>query len=183
MKSLKSACGFGFLVGSLVTVGCGSSQPTHFDYTTRATSRAPEADATITADLHLDQNTTNLAVRIAHLAEPDRISPGGRSYIAWFRRNTNVPWTQVGALAYDAAEHTGVLNATAAATAFDFEVSVENSATPELPSSTVVLYQHVGAGAAGGPSSGETPATASSGGTTTTTTTAATATPAPTPAQ
>src|SRR4051794_10591821 len=116
MKSLKSACGFGFLVGSLVVVGCGSSQQTHFDYTTRATSRAPEADATITADLHLEQNTTNLAVNVTHLAEPDRISPGGRSYIAWFRRNPTLPWTQVGALAYDATAHTGALTATAAAT-------------------------------------------------------------------
>lgn len=179
MQSLKSACGFGFFVGSLVLAGCGSSQQTHFDYNTRATARAPEADATITADLHLDQSNTSLAVHIEHLAEPDRIAPGSRSYVAWFRRDPNLPWNPIGALAYDAAAHTGVLNGTAAATAFDFEVSAETSATPEMPSSTVVLYQHVGGGAAGGPSAGQTAATPSSGGTTTTTTSAGTAAPAP----
>jgi hypothetical protein len=129
------------VVSVLALAGCGGP----LTYTPRATARAPEADATIVADVHRDQSMTNLNIRIQHLAPPDRIQAGGTTYVVWSRHNQAMAWNRIGMLQYNPSSREAMLQATAPETLFDLQISVENNPTPGAPSPNVVLMQRVGA--------------------------------------
>lgn len=114
-------------------------------YTPRPTQRAPEADATIVADVHRDQSMTNLQIRVEHLAPPDRINAGGTVFVVWARRNNSSQWTRVGILQYNPSSRTGELNGTTPDTQFELMITVENAAAPAQPSTATVVTQNVGA--------------------------------------
>jgi hypothetical protein len=126
------------LAGS--AVGCGGP----LRYTPRPTQRAPEADATIVAEVNQEQANTRLEIRVEHLAPPDRIQPGAVSYVAFTRRNPSAQWMRVGTLRYNPGRRVGELVTTAPDTAFELIVSAENNTAPASPSGAVIVQQRVG---------------------------------------
>jgi len=121
------------------TVGCGG--PLH--YMARGTARAPDSDGEITADVNRDQQNTRLNLRLQHLAPPDRIASGANSYVVW-TRGANQQWVRVGSLAYNPGDREGRLEGMAPFTAFELNITAENTAAPAVPSQNVVLVQRVG---------------------------------------
>jgi hypothetical protein len=118
--------------------GCGGP----LKYTIHGSTKAPEIDATIVADVKKDSDFTTLTINIEHLAPPDRLG-GGKTFVVW-TKGEKPKWHRVGALKYDDGARRGSIEgASVPVTAFELEITVENDAAAELPSNDVVLQQHV----------------------------------------
>jgi hypothetical protein len=128
------------LAAPLLAAACGGP----LTYAIHGTPMAPEADAKLVADVHKDGDFTTLKVEATNLAAPDRLGgSGGTTFVVW-TKGTEPKWHRVGALKYEAGDHKASLEgASVPVTSFDFKVTVEKSAEPEIPSDTVVLSQHV----------------------------------------
>lgn len=142
MKLSKFTWVHGILATVLTVGGLGCGGPLR--YTPRPTQRAPEADATIVADINREQSTTRLEIRVEHLAPPDRIQPGATAYVVWTRRGPTATWNRVGTLRYNPSSRVGELVATAPDTAFELIITAESNSAPGAPSSTIVVQQQVG---------------------------------------
>ncbi len=128
------------MLGS-VLVACGG--PLH--YAPKGTPRAPEADATITADVNKDTSITRLDIKAEHLAPPGRLQEGGSTFVAWARKADGQQWQRVGAIKYDEGSRKGELaEASVPLTEFELIVSIEKQPAPEAPSGDVVISQKVG---------------------------------------
>ena len=54
-------------------------------YTPHPSSHAPEADATIVAEVRREHALTSVQIRVEHLAPPERISAGATGFVVWSR--------------------------------------------------------------------------------------------------
>jgi len=142
--AIKTALSQGIVVGTLGLVLAACGGPLH--YTPHGTARAPEADAQLEATVNTQQQNTAVHLVMQHLAPPDRLVPGGNSYVVWARRNNSSQWIRIGTLVYNPGTREGELTTVAPETAFEIDVTVENNPAPPVPSQNVVLVQRVGGG-------------------------------------
>jgi hypothetical protein len=127
---------------ALAAVGAGCGGPLR--YTLKGTPKAPEADATVVADVDDKTSIAHLTIKCEHLAPPDRLSPGATAYVVWARKNDSGPWTRVGALQYDDGTRKGELKeASVPLTAFDLVITLEKQPAPESPSPDIAISQRV----------------------------------------
>lgn len=143
MRVLESVRRWGVLtlVLGAALVACGG--PLH--YAPKGTPRAPEADATITADVNKGSALTRLVINTEHLAPPGRLQDGGTTYVVWARKADGSQWQRVGAIKYDEGTRKGELaEASVPLTEFELIISIEKQAAPDAPSGDVVISQKVG---------------------------------------
>ena len=143
MRVLESVRRWGVLtlVLGAALVACGG--PLH--YAPKGTPRAPEADATITADVNAASSITRLVITTEHLAPPGRLQEGGSTYVVWARKADGAAWQRVGAIKYDEGSRKGELSeASVPLTAFELIISIEKQPAPDAPSGDVVISQKIG---------------------------------------
>jgi hypothetical protein len=129
----------GFFLFAALTA-CGGP----LKYQIHGSAKAPDADAKIVADVQKEAGLTKLKINGEHMAPPDRLVPGASTYVVWARKDDGDKWQRVGALKYDEGSRVGSIEeASVPLLSFDLEVSIEKGATPESPSSDVVLSQRV----------------------------------------
>ena len=110
----------------------------------KGTPKAPEADAEVVADVDQKTSLTRLTVKVEHLAPPDRLQPGGTTFVVWVRKMSGPDYQRVGALAYDADGRKGeIIDASVPLTSFELIVSIEKQPAPDQPSRDVVIMQKV----------------------------------------
>lgn len=127
------------LVAGALLAGCGGP----LTYAIKGTAKAPEVDAKIVADVKKDASMTTLQITAEHLAPPERLASGGKVFVVW-TKGDKPKWHRVGALKYDEGDRkASIEGASVPVTAFDLQITVEKEAAPDLPSSDVVLSQHV----------------------------------------
>ncbi len=127
-------------VAALVSALAGCGGP--LKYTIHGSTKAPEIDATIVAQVNKDSDFTTLKINIEHLAPPDRLGSGG-VFVVW-TKGDKPKWHRVGALKYDDGKRNGgIEGASVPVQAFDLQITVEKDPQPDGPSSDVVLSQHV----------------------------------------
>lgn len=132
----------GALVLALCAVLAGCGGP--LKYAPKGTPKAPEADATVVADVDQKTSLTRLTVKVEHLAPPDRLQPGGNTFVVWARKTSATTYQRIGALTYDAGNRTGeIVEASVPLTSFEVIVTIENQPAPETPSRDVVILQKV----------------------------------------
>lgn len=119
--------------------GCGGP----LKYAVKGSAKAPEVDAKIVADVKKDASMTTLEINAEHLAPPERLASGGKFFVVW-TKGEKPKWHRVGALKYEEGDRKGSIEgASVPVTAFDLQITVEKEAAPDLPSSDVVISQHV----------------------------------------
>ncbi|APR81420.1 Hypothetical protein A7982_06769 [Minicystis rosea] len=119
--------------------GCGGP----LKYAVKGTPKAPEIDAKIVAEVKSDAAMTTLHITAEHIAPPDRLAAGGKVFVVW-TKGEKPKWHRVGALKYEEGDRkASIEGASVPVTAFDLQVTVERDAAPDLPSSDVVISQHV----------------------------------------
>ncbi|MFT3776085.1 MAG: hypothetical protein QM820_62880 [Minicystis sp.] len=127
------------LAAGALLAGCGGP----LKYAVKGSAKAPEVDAKIVAEVKDDAAMTTLKITAEHLAPPERLASGGKVFVVWTKGN-KPKWHRVGALKYEEGERKGSIEgASVPVTAFDLQITVEGDAAPDLPSSDVVLSQHV----------------------------------------
>jgi hypothetical protein len=113
-------------------------------YAPRGTQKAPDADATIVAEVNEGGNYTRLSIMVNHLAPPDRLLAGAETYVVWARQADGAPWQRVGALKYDADDRTGELkDASVPLTQFHLIITAEKESAPGTPSEDVAIAQEI----------------------------------------
>lgn len=128
------------LLMMLALVACGGP----LKYQPKSTSRAPELDTKVVADVNKDTHQTRLNVEMTHLAPPGRIQEGTTLYIAWQRRDSNGPWVRIGAVKFDEGSREGKIeDATVPEVAFDLMVTAEEKLDAPQPSAHVVVEQKI----------------------------------------
>jgi len=129
-------------VGVLCTALAACGGPLR--YAPKGTPKAPDADASIVADLNKGSSLTRLTVKVEHLAPPDRLKPDATNYVVWARHNDGSPWQRIGGLAYDADARKGELvEASVPLLEFELIISIEKQPAPATPSEDVVISQKV----------------------------------------
>jgi hypothetical protein len=113
-------------------------------YQTASTGKAPGADAEIEADVSEQQGQTRLTVSVKNLPPPDRVSPDGQHYVAWYRPGPKGVWQRVAALAYEAEAREGTLVCSVPEKQFEFEITAEPAIHVASPSANVVFVQGIG---------------------------------------
>jgi len=135
--SVRSMLGIGIL-GSVLS-GCGGP----LTYTIKGSPTAPELDAKIVAEVKSDAGMTTIKIHAEHLAPPERLAEGGKTFVVWMK-GEKPKWHRVGGLAYKEGDRkASIEGASVPVTSFDLLVTVEREASPEQPSGDVVLLQHV----------------------------------------
>lgn len=113
-------------------------------YNPTSTAKAPGAKAELVAEVNQKQNNTRVDLEIEHLAPPAAVQPGTRVYVVWQRKGSDKAWTRIGSLDYDESSRKGHLKAVSVPeTAFDLEISAEESTEVASPSGGVVFEQSV----------------------------------------
>lgn len=108
------------------------------------TQLAPAAQGTVKAKAGENQNT-QIAIEVKHLAEPYRVQPRARVYVAWINpQGQEAQPRNVGALRVD-KNLTGKLQTVTPYTNFDVTVTAEESPTASSPSGPPVLRTTVSA--------------------------------------
>lgn len=120
-------------------IACGGA----LEYKVPSSAQAPGADAHIVADVNEDQSTTQLEIKVEHLAPPDRVNTAATAYVIWQRSSSSVVWSRVGALLYDADARSGTFQGSVPEAAFDLTVTAEKTANVASPSANVVFSQRV----------------------------------------
>lgn len=137
MRTMILACSL-LAATTLSLVGCGSNE-----YVVTGTERAAGTDGTITVE-ELEGGNILVNVSFEHLPPPDRIGQGLTTYVVWFKREGGQP-TIAGALAYDADNRTGSMQATSPFGKLEVMVTAEKSTTVTSPSEFVVAKRQVAA--------------------------------------
>ena len=138
--NVRSSVGLLAMVFGLALAACGGP----LEYVAKGTPRAPEADAKIVADDNSQTVMTRVSVTAEHLAPPDRLMPGGVSYVVWARKDSSSQWQRIGALAYSPDSRKGALEeASVPLTSFELIISAEQQGAPAAPSPHVVIQQKV----------------------------------------
>jgi hypothetical protein len=128
----------GAALAATFATGCGGP----LTYKIHGSTKAPEIDAVIVADVNKDGSFTTLKINIEHLAPPDRLG-SGNTFVIWTTADRH-KWHRVGGLKYDDGPRKAMIEgASVPVTAFDLQITVEKDAAPETPSGDVVLLQHV----------------------------------------
>lgn len=141
MNRFFGLCGLLAALAAPMLSGCGST----LKYQPRPTSKAPEADVKIAADILKDTGQTRLDISVAHLAMPDRLASGASSFVAWYRGTPATPWVRIGTLKYDAGSRDGELKQTTVPEiAFELQITDESAPAPGSPSSDVIFAQMIG---------------------------------------
>jgi hypothetical protein len=136
-----SRWGLGLIILCVALSGCSGI----LRYSPKGTPRAPEADAMIEADVNEASALTHLSIKTEHLAPPDRLTPGGTTYIVWARKDDSSQWARVGSLKYNPDTRKGELvEVSVPQTSFDLIISIEKQPEPASPSADVVFSQKVG---------------------------------------
>ncbi len=120
----------------LSLVGCGSNE-----YVVTGSERAAGADGTTTVEEHEGGNVL-VNVSFENLPPPDRLGQGLTTYIVWFKPEGAGP-AMAGALAYDADNRTGSMQATSPHAKLEVIVSAEKGANAASPSEYVVAKRQV----------------------------------------
>jgi hypothetical protein len=134
MRQLTQTC---LLV--LALSACGGA----LKYDLRGTQLSPSSDAKLVAEVDESRNLTELELKASNLTPPDRLIDGGTTYVAWQRRDSDTPWSRLGALELSDEGRTGVARLSVAEVAFDLLVSAEQDATVASPSGKTVFEQRV----------------------------------------
>src|SRR5688572_14318031 len=113
-------------------------------YQVPSNASAPGADASIEALVNEDQNQTQLDVEITNLPPPDRVEASSQHYVAWYRRDSNVTWTRVAALAYEPDSREAKLVGSVPEKRFELTITAEPDAAAVSPSPSVVFAQAIG---------------------------------------
>lgn len=117
-------------------VACGSNE-----YVVTGSERAAGADGTITVE-ELDGGNVLVNVAFENLPPPDRIGQGLTTYIVWFKVEGQQP-SMAGALAYDADNRTGSMQATSPHSKLEVIVTAEKAGNATSPSEFVVAKRAV----------------------------------------
>jgi hypothetical protein len=112
-------------------------------YQIASTAQAPGSDANLVAHVAADQGQTRIELTTKNLAPANRVSEKATAYVVWYRKDNSTPWGRVGALKYDADARTGDFEGTVPVTAFDLEVTADETTEGASPSPTVVFSQRV----------------------------------------
>jgi hypothetical protein len=127
------------MAASALLAACGGP----LKYEIKGGPKAPEVDATLIADVKKDAGMTTITIDAQHLAPPERLGDGGKVFVVW-TKGEKPKWHRVGALQYKEGDRKArIEGASVPVTAFDLQVTVEKDASPDGPSSDVVLQQHV----------------------------------------
>jgi hypothetical protein len=111
-------------------------------YAPKGTAKAPETDAKIVAKVDAGASITHLTINAEHLAPPDRLNPGGTTFVVWAHKGNDT--TRIGALKYDVDGRKGELTEVSVPqTKFELLVSVEQQPDPPAPSAIVVIAQKI----------------------------------------
>jgi hypothetical protein len=105
--------------------------------------RDPGAELHIVAEVKRDQFRTRLLFRAENLSPPERILDGGQAYVLWARRNSETPWTRLGALEYQPGSRQGSLETTYKDVRFEVVLTAERGDQPPSPSADVMFAQRV----------------------------------------
>ena len=109
----------------------------------RGTPLSPSSDAKVVANIDQKRNVTKLEIESKNMSPPDRILPGGTTYLVWVRKNDEVPWQRLGALDLDDEGRTGTAQLTVSESAFDMVVSAEKNPSVLAPSGKSVFEQRI----------------------------------------
>jgi len=135
--STRFALALGTLITAAMLTGCGA-----LTYKIHGSTKAPDMDAVIVAEVNKDSSFTTLKITAENLAPPDRLGDGG-TFVIWTTADRH-KWHRVGALKYDeGARKAKVEGLSVPVTGFDLQITVEKEAAPETPSGNVVLLQRV----------------------------------------
>lgn len=119
-------------------MACGPSE-----FVVTGTERAAGADGTITVE-ELEGGNVLVNVTFENLPPPDRLGQGLTTYIVWFKAANGAP-SMAGALAYDADNRTGSMQATSPHSDLEVIVSGEKALNATAPSEFVVAKRKINA--------------------------------------
>lgn len=134
MRTTILACSL--LATLLSLAACGSNE-----YVVAGTERAAGADGTITIE-ELEGGNVLVNVTFENLPPPDRLGQGLTTYVVWFKPEGAGP-SMAGALAYDADNRTGSMQATSPHSKLEVIVSAEKALNAASPSEFVVAKRAV----------------------------------------
>jgi hypothetical protein len=123
----------------LVLSACGGP----LKYEMRGSQLSPGSDAKLVAKVDDKRNVTHVELNATNLTPPDRVLPGATAYVVWSRKNSEVPWSRVGALELDDDGRKGEANLTVSESAFDLLISAEKTVAVAAPSGRAVFEQRV----------------------------------------
>lgn len=136
MKALDFAK-VALLALALSTAACAQT------YVIKGMQGAPDADAKITAKVITENNLTQIAIDAKHLAPPERLLAGSKSYIVWARQGDG-EWVRIAKLDYNPSSRTGDVEAASVPfTGFELAISAENQDAPKTPSTTIIFSQKI----------------------------------------
>lgn len=136
MKTLDFAK-VALLAVSLSTAACAQT------YVIKGMQGAPDADAKITANVVTANNLTQIAIKAEHLAPPERLLAGSKSYVVWARQGDG-EWVRIAKLDYDPSGRKGAVDsASVPFTGFELAISAENQDAPKTPSTTIIFSQKI----------------------------------------
>jgi hypothetical protein len=115
---------------------CGSNE-----FVVTGTERAAGADGTITVE-ELEGGNVLVNVNFENLPPPDRLGQGLTTYVVWFKPASAGP-AMAGALAYDADNRTGAMQATSPHATLEVIVSAEKALNAASPSEFIVAKRAV----------------------------------------
>jgi hypothetical protein len=118
---------------------CGGSNT----YKLASAPKAVGADGTLEATPYKAEHETKLVFKVSNLAPPGRITPDGKFFLAWGRKDSNAQWGRIGNVVYDEGNRSGIFKASYPELDFEFQVSVEKEDTVASPSSDILFSQHV----------------------------------------
>jgi hypothetical protein len=108
-----------------------------------STPKAPGADGKLVCEVEEGQKQTQVKLTIEHLPPPGRVTQGGTTFVAWFRKNSDMVWARIGGVQFDESARSGSMQGSVPEVAFDFEVTAEKADAPVSPSPDVVFAQRV----------------------------------------
>lgn len=112
-------------------------------YMIKGMQGAPDADAKITAKVVTENNLTQIAIKAEHLAPPERLLAGSKSYVVWARQGDG-EWVRIAKLNYDPGARKGDVEAASVPfTGFELAISAENQDAPKTPSTTIIFSQKI----------------------------------------
>lgn len=86
-----------------------------------------------------DDDNTSVALRVRHLARPERLTPPAATYVVWLRPTKNEAAQNIGALAVDDGLN-GELRAITPFKAFELFITAESAADVREPSGEPLLW-------------------------------------------
>jgi len=98
----------------------------------------PAAEGTVSFR-SIGDGETGIALRVAHMAEPDRLRSPGYVYVAWVRGGADVPPHKIGVLEVD-ADRVGTLDGATPLRRFQFFVTAESARDVERPAGPPLLW-------------------------------------------